>query len=60
MDEAVLTPEENTKTAFTLSFAQVRQPINKRSIARWKNYDWAFDSSWDSVVAEHESRRTVK
>jgi tetratricopeptide (TPR) repeat protein len=60
MDEAVLTPEQNTKTAFTLSFAQVRQPINKRSIARWKNYDWAFDSSWDSVVAEHESRRTVK
>jgi tetratricopeptide (TPR) repeat protein len=57
MDEAVLSPEKNTKTAFTLSHAQVRQPINKKSIGRWKNYEWAFDSSWDSLVAEHEARR---
>ncbi|MEY2715942.1 MAG: hypothetical protein RIT24_2285 [Planctomycetota bacterium] len=57
MDERVLRPEENTKTAATLSHAQVRQPINKKSIGRWKNYEWAFDASWDKVVSEHEARR---
>ena len=60
MDEAVLSPEKNKKTAYTLSHEQVRQPINKRSVARWKNYEWAFDSSWDKVVAEHESRRAFR
>ena len=57
MDERVLSPERNTKGAFTLSNAQVRQPINKKSIARWRNYEWAFGSAWDSVVAAHDSRR---
>ena len=60
MDERVLTPEENKKAAFTLSHAQVRQPINKKSIGRWKNYEWAFDSRWDDVVAAHEARRQHK
>jgi len=57
MDDRVLHPEENTKTAATLSHAQVRQPINKKSIGRWKNYEWAFDKSWDKIVADHEARR---
>jgi hypothetical protein len=57
MDERVLSPEKNTKGAYTLSFAQVRQPINRRSVARWKNYEFAFDSSWDKVVAAHDARR---
>ena len=57
MDEAVLSPEQNTKAAFTLSHAQVRQPINRKSIGRWKNYEWAFDSSWDDIVAAHQARR---
>ncbi|MEY3142334.1 MAG: hypothetical protein RLY21_827 [Planctomycetota bacterium] len=57
MDEAVLSPEKNTKAAFTLSHDQVRQPINNRSVGRWRNYEWAFDSSWDKVVAAHEARR---
>jgi tetratricopeptide (TPR) repeat protein len=57
MDERVLSPEKNEKGSSTLSFAQVRQPINRRSVARWKNYEWAFDSSWDELVAAHESRR---
>jgi len=60
MDERVLSPEENKKGAWTLSHAQVRQPINKKSIARWKNYEWAFDSRWDEVVAAHEARRKHK
>jgi hypothetical protein len=60
MDERVLSPEQNTKGAFTLSHAQVRQPINRKSIGRWKNYEWAFDSSWDAVVAAHEARRQHK
>jgi tetratricopeptide (TPR) repeat protein len=57
MDERVLSPEQNKKGAYTLSFAQVRQPINRRSVARWKNYEFAFDSSWDKVVAAHDARR---
>ena len=57
MDERVLSPEENKKGAFTLSHAQVRQKINKGSIGRWKNYEWAFDSRWDDIVAAHEARR---
>ena len=60
MDERVLRPEENTKTAATLSHAQVRQPINRKSIGRWKNYEWAFDASWDKVVADHEARRKFR
>ena len=60
MDERVLRPEENRKTAATLSHAQVRQPINKKSIGRWKNYEWAFDASWDKLVSEHDARRKFK
>ncbi|MEY4118384.1 MAG: hypothetical protein RLZZ116_1712, partial [Planctomycetota bacterium] len=48
------------KTAATLSHAQVRQPINKKSIGRWKNYEWAFDGSWDKVVADHDARRKFR
>jgi len=60
MDERVLNPEDNTKAAWTLSQAQVRQPINRKSIGRWKNYEWAFDSRWDAVVAAHNARRVHK
>lgn len=55
-DDAVLQPERNTRTVHTLSHAQVRKPINDSSIGRWKNYAFAFDSSWDTLVASHESR----
>jgi tetratricopeptide (TPR) repeat protein len=57
MDERVLSPEVNARAAMTLSVGQVRRPINRSSIGRWKNYAFAFDASWDAVVAEHESRR---
>jgi hypothetical protein len=56
-DPSVSSPEGNAKAAFTLSQAQVRRPINRGSIGRWKNYEWAFDGSWDGLVAEHEGRR---
>jgi hypothetical protein len=57
MDDRVLHPEENKKGAFTLSFAQVRQPINRKSIGRWKNYEWAFDAAWEKLSSEHHARR---
>ncbi len=56
MDPRVLSPEENTRAAITLSALQVRKPINRSSIGRWKNYEWAFDSSWDALVNEHASK----
>jgi len=56
MDDRVTAPEGNTRTAATLSHAQVRQPINRRSIGRWKNYEWAFDASWDALADEHARR----
>ena len=57
MDDAVLSPEQNTRAAMTQSVAQVRRPINRTSVGRWKNYAFAFDASWEAVVAEHERRR---
>ena len=56
MDPRVLSPEENTRAAITLSALQVRKPINHSSIGRWKNYEWAFDSSWDALVDEHATK----
>lgn len=58
LDEAVLRPEANPRTAFTLSHAQVRSPIHRGSIGRWRKYAWAFGPEWDPLVARHEARRT--
>lgn len=44
--DAVMAPEANTRTVLTLSHEQVRRTINRSSIGRWRNYGWAFDSSW--------------
>ena len=57
MQESVLAPERNTRTVFTLSHAQVNSPINASSIGRWRNYEWAFGSEWDALVARHKARR---
>ena len=57
LTEEVLRPEENKRVAFTLSHAQVQSPINRSSIGRWRNYQWAFGPEWDPLVARHESRR---
>ncbi len=57
MHEAVVQPHRNTRAVFTLSHQQVRQPINRSSIGRWRNYEWAFDHSWDVLVSAHEETR---
>ncbi len=57
MDEATLEPEKNTRMVLTLSHEQVRKPINRSSIGRWRNYEWAFDASWRDLVAAHDARR---
>ncbi len=48
-DPAVLAPEQNTRTVLTLSHEQVRRSINRSSIGRWKNYEFAFDARWDAL-----------
>jgi hypothetical protein len=57
VDAAMLSPEANARTVLTLSHEQVRRPINKASVARWKNYEWAFGAEWDRLVGIHEARR---
>jgi hypothetical protein len=47
MEDSVLAPEANARTVLTLSHEQVRKPINRSSIGRWKNYEWAFGKEWD-------------
>jgi tetratricopeptide (TPR) repeat protein len=49
MDERVLAPEQNPRAAVTISAMQVRKPINRGSIGRWRNYDFAFDAAWDAL-----------
>jgi tetratricopeptide (TPR) repeat protein len=49
-DPAVLAPEQNARTVLTLSYEQVRRPINRSSIGRWRNYAPAFDASWDALA----------
>jgi hypothetical protein len=49
-DSAVLAPEQNARTVLTLSYEQVRRPINRSSIGRWRNYAPAFDASWDALA----------
>ena len=55
MDDRVLAPEANARAVFTLSHEQVRRPINRASIGRWRNYAFAFDGSWDALASAHES-----
>ena len=41
-DPACLAFRQNTRPVRTASVAQVRQPIYKRSVARWKHYEKAL------------------
>jgi hypothetical protein len=59
MDERVLNPEQGTRVAATLSHAQVRRPISRAAIGRWRNYAWAFDGAWDELVAIHDALRAT-
>jgi hypothetical protein len=45
--DAVLAPEANARTVLTLSHEQVRRSINRSSIGRWRNYEFAFGPDWD-------------
>ncbi len=56
VDGRVLSPENNARTAFTLSHEQVRAPINNAAIGRWRHYDFAFDAQWDALAAAHAAR----
>jgi hypothetical protein len=56
-EPAMLHPEDNKRTVLTLSHEQVRRPVNRSSIGRWRNYEWAFGREWERLVALHESRR---
>ncbi len=49
-DPCVLSPESNTRTVLTLSHEQVRRPINRSSIGRWRNYAFAFGPEWDALA----------
>jgi tetratricopeptide (TPR) repeat protein len=60
MVDQVTQPERNRRTVLTLSHAQVRRPINNRSIGRWRNYAWAFDDGWNELAARHDARRVHK
>jgi hypothetical protein len=57
LEPSMLHPEENKRTVLTLSHEQVRRPVNRMSIGRWRNYEWAFGREWEKIVALHESRR---
>lgn len=57
MDAAVLSPEANARTVLTLSHDQVRRPISRASIGRWRNYEWAFDAGWSALADAHDARR---
>ena len=50
-DPAVLEPEANRRTILTLSAQQVRRSINRSSIGRWRNYEFAFGPEWDAIHA---------
>jgi hypothetical protein len=56
MDDATLSPEANVRTVLTLSHQQVRAPINRGSIGRWRNYEWAFDGTWRALADAHGAR----
>ena len=59
MDDATLNPESNARAVLTLSHQQVRKPINRGSIGRWRNYEWAFDEGWRTLVEAHDARVTA-
>ncbi len=48
-NEACLHPEENRRIVHTLSHEQVRRPINRDGIGRWRNYAQRFDQRWEGL-----------
>lgn len=52
VDPRTLDPGKNPRPVNTLSYNQVRQPIYRASVGRWKNYGWLFNSAWHRLAAE--------
>lgn len=50
-DDACLRPQDVNRTVLTASVWQVRQPVYKRSVARWKNYEKHLTPLRDALVA---------
>ena len=42
-EDNCLAPHKNKRRVDTASFDQVRQPINTKSIKKWKNYEMYLD-----------------
>lgn len=49
-NDACLHPEANTRIVHTLSHEQVRRPINREGLGRWKNYAANFDAAWETLA----------
>jgi len=49
-NEACLSPEGNRRLVITLSHEQVRRPVNRESIGRWKHYADRFDATWSALA----------
>lgn len=49
--EECLRPDLNQRVVVTLSHAQVRKPVNRGSIGRWRNYAEFFGPEWDELAS---------
>lgn len=49
-DERCLAPEANRRAVLTLSQEQVRRPVNRESIGRWRNYAEHFGPEWQALA----------
>jgi tetratricopeptide (TPR) repeat protein len=47
--EVCLHPDRNQRIVHTLSHEQVRRPINREGMGRWKKHSERFDTSWDEL-----------
>jgi len=50
-DPACMAPHESKRAVRTASLSQVRQPVYKRSVQRWKNYETALKPIFDIIDA---------
>lgn len=47
--EGCLHPEANPRLVHTLSHAQVRRPLNREGIGRWRVHAARFDAGWEAL-----------
>lgn len=48
--EALLQPENNPRAVTTLSHAQIRRPIHRGAVGRWRNYAGMFGPEWHQLA----------